>query len=227
MARRKPKTKPDPRITRRDASRLSRSKARRPGKPKKPKRKVPAAKISKALIRRKATTRVKFASRRKKPASKVLKKPVERRVDQDPSLEIAVKDMNRGSSLTTAARSVNLPPKSLQSFVSQHRLAKLKSGKWTIKDTRLRRVPVITKGRVRIVTVRGFEEARLAGEHHNAVGNFVRTNDRNLIKPFTGRSVQAVKGKPHPLETDPNALHRIAAMDTPPFHEIYEITSST
>jgi hypothetical protein len=33
-------------------------------------------------------------------------------------------------------------------------------------------------------------------------------------------------GKSHPLETDPNALHRIAAMDTPPFHEIYEITSN-
>jgi hypothetical protein len=142
-------------------------------------------------------------------------------------MEIAVKDMNRGSSLTAAARSVSLPPKSLQSFVSQRRLAKRKSGKWTIKDNRLRRVPVLTKGRIRIVTVRGFEAARRAGEHHNAVGNFVRTNNPALIKPFEGRSVQAVKGKPHPLETDPNALHRIAAMDSPPFHEIYEITSNT
>ena len=122
---------------------------------------------------------------------------------------------------------MNLRLKSLQSFVSRRRLAKRKGRRWVIKDDRLRRVQVITKGRIRTVTVRGYEQARLVGEHHNAAGNFVRTNDIQLIKPFDGRSVQAVKGKQHLLETDPNALHRIAAMDTPPFHEIYEIISNT
>jgi hypothetical protein len=69
--------------------------------------------------------------------------------------------------------------------------------------------------------------ARRVGEHHHAAAEFVRTNDRELIKPFRGRTVQAANGRIYPLETDPNALHRIAAMDSPPFHEIYEITSDT
>jgi len=85
----------------------------------------------------------------------------------------------------------------------------------------------MTGGRFRVLTVRGYEEARLVGEHHHAAGEFVRTNDIKLIKPFKGQSVQAVSGRKYALETDPNALHRIAAMDSPPFHEIYEITSNT
>lgn len=85
----------------------------------------------------------------------------------------------------------------------------------------------MTGGRVLKPTVRGYEQARLVGEHHHAVGQFVATNNLEFIKPFEGRSVEAVNGRRYPLETDPNALHRIAAMDTPPFHEIYQITSNT
>jgi hypothetical protein len=226
MARRKPKTKPDPRIKRRGASRLSRSKARAPAKPKKSRRKV-AAKRGKALTRRRAATRVNPAPRRKILAGKKPTKRVPREVGQDPRLEIAIKDMNRGSSLREAARSVNLSPKSLQSFLAQRRLARRKGDRWTIKDNRPRRVPVMTKGRSRNLLVAGFKEAQLVGEHHSAVGNFVRTNDIATLKPFKGLSVRLTTGKEIPLETDPNALHRIAAMDTPPFHEIYEITSSS
>ena len=51
--------------------------------------------------------------------------------------------------------------------------------------------------------------------------------DIDLLEPFEGLSVRAIDGKKYPLETDPNELHRIAAMDTPPFHEIYQITSTT
>jgi hypothetical protein len=89
------------------------------------------------------------------------------------------------------------------------------------------RIPTPSGGRFRVLTVRGYEPARLAGEHHNAAAAFVRTSDISLIESFKGQSVQATNGRRYPLETDPNTLHRIAAMDTPPFHEIYEIISST
>lgn len=137
--------------------------------------------------------------------------------------------MNRGSSLTTAARNLGLPRKQLQNYLTRRRLVKRKgkSSRWVTKDNRLRRVPVMTGGRFRVLTVRGYERARLVGEHHNAVGEFIRTNKIAPIRPFEGKSVQAVTGREYPLETDPNALHRIASMDTPPFHEIYEVTSST
>jgi hypothetical protein len=85
---------------------------------------------------------------------------------------------------------------------------------------------VITRGKIRPVTVRGYDEASLAGTHYHAAGQFVSTNNIALLKAFEGKSVRAASGRKFPLETDPNELHRIAAMDSPPFHEIYE-TSNT
>ncbi len=85
----------------------------------------------------------------------------------------------------------------------------------------------MTEGRARNLVLSGYLQARLVGEHHYAVGEFVRTNDIAVLKPFEGQSVKAVNGRRYQLETDPNALHRIAAMDTPPFHEIYQITSNS
>jgi hypothetical protein len=85
----------------------------------------------------------------------------------------------------------------------------------------------MTGGRLRVLSVRGYKEASLVGKHHHAVGEFLSTNDIQLIKPFRGRTVTTVSGRKYPLETSPNALHRIAAMDTPAFIEIYEITSNT
>jgi hypothetical protein len=82
-------------------------------------------------------------------------------------------------------------------------------------------------GRVHVVIADGFVPAHLAGAHHHAVGEFVRTNDLSFLKPFEGKSVRTVSGRKYLLETDPNALHRIASMDSPPFHEIYEIVSPT
>jgi hypothetical protein len=135
--------------------------------------------------------------------------------------------MNRGRSLTAAARSLKLSADDLRKTLKQLRLLKRKGKRWVINDDRPRRVPVMTGGRNRNLTVRGYEQASLLGEYHHAVGEFLHTNDTEFLKPFKGRSVQAVNGRRHVLETDPNALHRIAAMDTPPFHEIYEITSNT
>jgi len=145
----------------------------------------------------------------------------------DPRIEAAILEMNRGVSLTAAARAAHISRRRLRQFLTRHRLGKRKRRRWVTKDNRLRRLPVITRGRFRVLTVRGYEPARLAGEHHNAAAAFVRTNDASLIESFRGQSVQATNGRQYLLETDPNALHRIAAMDTPPFHEIYEIISST
>jgi hypothetical protein len=145
----------------------------------------------------------------------------------DPRIEAAILEMNRGRSLTAAARAAHISRRRLRQVLAQRRLVKRKRQHWVTKDYRLRRVPVMTGGRFRVITVRGYEPARLIGEHHHAAGEFVRTNDITLIEPFTGQTVRAVNGRRYPLETDPNALHRIAAMGSPLFHEIYEITSNT
>jgi hypothetical protein len=129
--------------------------------------------------------------------------------------------------MTAAAREQHISAERLRRFLVQEDLANKDGRRWIPKDQRPRRVPVMTRGRFRILTVDGYQQARIVGEHHNAVGQFVRSNDVSVIEPFVGLVVRGANGQTHPLETDPNALHRIAAMDTPPFHEIYQIVSST
>ena len=172
----------------------------------------------------KSPRRARVKPRSSPAAAKRPVKPV--LVPQNRNLEAAILEMNRGQSLTAASRESGIPREQLKSLLIGRRLARRKGDRWTIKDNRPRRVPVMTKGRSRNFTVAGFKEAQLVGEHHNAVGDFVRTNDIALLRPFEGRSVRLTTGKEIPLETDPNALHRIAAMDTPPFHEIYEIPTA-
>lgn len=145
----------------------------------------------------------------------------------DRRLNAAILEMNRGRSLTAAARSSHVSPERLRGFLAFYSLGEREARRWVLHDERPRRVLVLTNGGFRVVTVAGYLPARVVGEHHHAAGEFVRTNDVQVLKPFEGKSVRSVDGKKYPLETDPNALHRIAAMDTPPFHEIYEITSPT
>jgi hypothetical protein len=133
--------------------------------------------------------------------------------------------LNRGRSLTATARRLGLSAKTLQQQLRRQHLITRKGKRWVPVDHRLRRVTVMTGGRTRELIVRGYKHARLVGKHHHAVGQFVRTNDIELLKPFKGRAVKAANGRRYILETDPNALHRIAALDSPPFHEIYDIVS--
>ena len=159
---------------------------------------------------------------------KANERPVESRPPRtDENIDAAILGMNQGQSLSAAARLSHVSAERLRRFIIQAKLGALIGHRWALTDRRPRRVPVLTGGRQRTVIVDGFDQASLVGEHHNAVGAFVRTNDIELLEPFEGVSVRAANGKKYPLETDPNELHRIAAMDTPPFHEIYQITSNT
>ena len=149
-----------------------------------------------------------------------------RKVAPDPNIEAAIRELNQGRSMTAAAREQHISAERLRRFLVQEDLADKEGRRWIPRDQRPRRVPVMTRGQFRVLTVDGYQQARIVGEHHNAVGQFVRSNDVSVIEPFVGLVVRGANGKTHPLETDPNALHRIAAMDTPPFHEIYEIVSA-
>jgi hypothetical protein len=71
-----------------------------------------------------------------------------------------------------------------------------------------------------------LQEASCGGAFWDAAGRFVRTNDLGLLESYHGEGVTDARGRFHPFETDPNELHRLAAMDAPAFHEIYEIVSN-
>lgn len=202
-------------------SRKAKAKRQRKGRGKRTRQRAGKVQRKHRASRRSVPHKRKAARTRRKP------KRSGRRAKPDPRLEFAVREMNRGRSLSATARALGLSSPRLQNHLKLKRLIKRKGKRWIAQDDRLRRVPVMSGGRSRIVTVRGFKAASLIGSHHHAAGQFVRTNDIELIKPFTGQTVQAANGRRYPLETDPNELHRIAAMDTPPFHEIYAITSIT
>lgn len=202
-----------------DSRKLANSKSRQSKAPKRPQRRL--SKSGKAQ---------KPATRTRRPKGAVVgycAKRSRRPPKADPRLEIAVREMNRGRSLSATARAIGLSAKELRAHLKRKRLLKRKGNRWVIHDQQLRRVATITGGRIRVLTVRGFKQAQLVGKHHHAAGQFVRTNAAKLLKRFRGRTVQAANGRRYVLETDPNALHRIAAMDSPPFHEIYQITSNT
>lgn len=141
--------------------------------------------------------------------------------------EAAIQLLNRGRSFSATARTLRLPIGDLQRALKRKGLAHRRGKRWVFKDSRLRRVQIITKGRTRNLGVQGYAAARLIGEYHNAVARFLRTNNPKELRRFVGRVVEAANGRTYVLETDPNELHRIAAMDTPAFHEIYQITSNT
>jgi hypothetical protein len=192
------------------------------------KRKTARAQIKRKARKRSAKrNRLALHRRRRAPASRKKTTRTPKRIRSSPLIEIAVREMNRGRSRTATARSLRLAPDDLRRTLKQLRLLKRKGKRWVFSDDRPRRIRVVTEGRTRNVIVRGYEQAHVVSEYHHAVRAFLRTNNLKFLKPFRHRTVQAMNGREFVLETDPNALHRIAAMDSPQFHEIYEITSNT
>ncbi len=149
-----------------------------------------------------------------------------KKTPEEKKLEKAVKALRSGKSQKASAKAGGVSVERLRRHIYANKLAKREGSRWVMTDDRPRRVPTIYKGEFRTVTVPGFAGASLAGLYHNAVGHFVRSNDLSAIEPFEGEGLTDVKGRFFPFETDPNALHRYAAMDNPAFHEIYQIISA-
>lgn len=135
----------------------------------------------------------------------------------------ALKELRQTGSLTAAAKSQRMAPESLRWFLRENALAERRGRGWHITDDRLRQMTVISDGDIQDVILRGFDEASLNGRHLAAVRNFIGTNDIELLLPFEGVAITDAKGRAHPLETDPNTLHRLAAAGSELFHEIYRL----
>lgn len=142
----------------------------------------------------------------------------------DERLEAAIKRLNEGASMTSAAKEEGVSAERMRRAIASQSLAKKVSGRWVPDDKRLRRVPMIKDARVAPITVDGFEAASAVGKYHNGVQRFANTQNLEELIPFRGEGVTDVKGKFHPFETDPNALLRYLMKDEPGFAEIYAIT---
>jgi hypothetical protein len=142
----------------------------------------------------------------------------------DAKLEKALAALREGKSLTAAASKAHVSPERFRQFVREGNLARLEGRRWVVADNRARGVPIFSKRKRLTIIAANYEQAALAGRYWDAAHRFVASNDMSLIEPFVGQSVRDAKGKLHPLETDPNAIHRLAAAGGPAFHEIYRLT---
>lgn len=135
----------------------------------------------------------------------------------------AYREFKASKNLSAAARSKGVAPERLRHLLKAHGLADRKGRKWIDTDRLPRRVPIYSIRKQREIYVGGYADAALAGAYWHAAHTFVATNDIELLAPFVGRGVKDIKGRLHPLETDPNAIHRLAAVGGPAFHEVYRI----
>jgi hypothetical protein len=141
----------------------------------------------------------------------------------DDRLEAALKELRSSRKLVAAARSQRIAPERLRRFLRENGLAERRGRAWHITDNRRRQMTVITNGSLEEVILPGFDAASLNGRHLAAVRTFISTNDIELLSPFEGAAVIDTAGRPHPLETDPNALYRLATAGSELFHEVYRL----
>lgn len=137
----------------------------------------------------------------------------------------AIRLMQHGASLRGAARDAGTSERALRRFLKLHNMATRKGRVWRIYDPRVRRIGVQSRGEVHKIFVRGFAPASKAGRAWDRQGRFTRTNDNDLIAELHGEGVTDIHGRFYPFETDPNALHRIAAVEDVTFEEVYGIVS--
>lgn len=141
----------------------------------------------------------------------------------DQKLEAALKELRKSRNQALAAKSAGVSSERLRRFLRENSLVEGRGRNLKISDNRNRDMMVLSNGDAREMRLRDFEQASLNGRHLAAVRNFLNSNDRDYLTEFVGQSVIDAKGKAHPLETDPNALHRLAAAGDAVFHEIYRL----
>ncbi len=141
----------------------------------------------------------------------------------DARLEVALKLLRQIGHQGRAAKEAGVSTERFRHFLRSNSLAERQGRRWTITDNRSRQMMVFTNGENRKLALRDFEQSSLNGSHRSAVGTFLRTNDIDLLRPFEGQSVIDAEGQAHSLETDPNALYRLAHAGGEVFHEIYRL----
>ena len=144
-------------------------------------------------------------------------------VPHDDRLEAGLRLLRQTGNQGSAAKEAGVSPERLRRFLRENALAERRGRQWHFSDNRPRRMTVISGGEALERVLLGFDQASLNGQHLNAVRQFLGSNDRELLFPFEGQAVIDANGRTHPLETDPNTLHRIAAQGEEVFHNVYRL----
>lgn len=151
-------------------------------------------------------------------------KPVRKPIPiPDKQFQISLKELRSGSSLAEAAKQIRVSPERFRNQAKALGAIRKHRGRWTVKKSLPREMLVYTEGQEQKITVSQYREASKLGRYMAAVGRFLNTNDIDHLKGFVGRWVKDREKKRYPLETDPNALYRLAITGSESFEQVYRV----
>jgi len=140
---------------------------------------------------------------------------------REQSLDVLSKVRN-GKSLYEASKEIGIEPKAV---VKNTNAFKKVNGKWIAKSQdRISRVMgIYEKGKQEWIEIKDYRTASRIGKYNSAVKEFLRTGNKDILKPFK-KPFKDAKGKLHYFETNPEKLYEIAeSQEEPEFYEIYKI----
>jgi hypothetical protein len=146
--------------------------------------------------------------------------------ERDQALSRGLNRVIEGESLTAVAKALHVSRERFRRFVEENAEIRRVGGRYeVVRDKRINRLPLYTKGNVRTVRV-DYDGAKLVGRFMGAVRRFLASNDVAYLRPFDGESVIDVSGIRHPFETSPEVLYMLDARDEAQFYQIYNTQQS-
>ena len=141
----------------------------------------------------------------------------------DDAFQISLRALRSGKTLAEAAKQIRVSAERLRNQAKDRGAIRKQGRRWRVKKTLPRQMLIYSDSQEQRITVGRFHDASKAGRYMAAVGRFLSTNDIEQIQPFVGKTVTDRDGKEFVLETDPNALYRLAASGSDTFEQIYRI----
>ena len=140
----------------------------------------------------------------------------------DRRLERGLRVLSETKDVTAAARAIRVSPENFKRAARRKKAIRKSRTGFTLSRGLRRKMPIFTEGRQLAITV-SSRTASTIGRHNSAVGQLLRTNKKNHLAKFVGRSVKDITGKSYKFETDPNILYRLSSAGGEPFEDIYRI----
>lgn len=139
----------------------------------------------------------------------------------DTKIQISLRDLRKGHGLAHAAKQIRVSSERLRNQVVAEGFIEKARGRWVIRSDISRQMPIFHDGEELGIEVSNLDDISMIGKYNAAVGHFLNTNDYVYIEPFIDVFVIDAKGRSFDLETDANALYRLAATGIEPFEQVY------
>ncbi len=158
-----------------------------------------------------------------KPGENAVSKKAQQYPIEDSRLQLGLRLLQQGKPLTKVAKEIHVSPERLRNYGGKNKVIEKRGRRWVVRRELPRKVLIYSAGREVPITVGDFETASLVGRYMAQVRWFLESNNRAHLKPFVGKSVKDITGKSYLLETNPNALYRLAHATATSFEQIYRI----